>query len=313
MSRPSGFGQKGWREASVTADRSRVTSCSFLYRTLVRVVVGPEERAFDIHKELVCSKSAFFAAALREGVYPFLEGRTGRVLLPEQEASVFGHFVHWLYTGKLSGYCRARGSPSFRDLRAELAAKDEVFRRTRGLDALQGVQAARRALDRAAWEDAPPAHLVSLYILADVLQVSGLRDHILTFMVKAYLTQPRDAEHAWTSSYRSERLSEATLTLSRAYDRLPVAESGDRMRSFLVDLYVSESECLAQLGSDDILGTLNPAFLYRCLIETRRRRSLPDDQRGDLRDAATLCGYHLHDAGCSFTRERLRVLEHEAW
>ena len=69
------------------------------------MLVGPDERRFDVHKELLCSVSDFFSAALDGG---FQESEAGVVKLPEQDVKTFQYFMHWLYTGKLTGYLRPK-------------------------------------------------------------------------------------------------------------------------------------------------------------------------------------------------------------
>jgi len=85
--------------------------------------------------------SDFFSAALAGG---FKESEAGVVKLPEQDVETFQYFVHWLYTGKLTEYFRAKAGPSIQELMAE-AVKQENFYfgkdyRKRNNDAMYGSQ-----------------------------------------------------------------------------------------------------------------------------------------------------------------------------
>lgn len=73
---------------------------SFLYDSLVVVLVGPESQRFDLHKGLICARSDFFRAALN-GHFKEAEGK---IELPEQDPETFKYFVNWLYTDRLRGF-----------------------------------------------------------------------------------------------------------------------------------------------------------------------------------------------------------------
>nr|OQO18170.1 hypothetical protein B0A51_14102 [Rachicladosporium sp. CCFEE 5018] len=55
--------------------------------------------SYLVHKELLCSASPFFAAALNS---TFAEGLDQTVRLPEEKPEVFEWFLQWLYTGSLT-------------------------------------------------------------------------------------------------------------------------------------------------------------------------------------------------------------------
>ncbi|KAK3112819.1 hypothetical protein LTR53_010500 [Teratosphaeriaceae sp. CCFEE 6253] len=65
----------------------------------IDIIVGIERRVFLVHEQLLCSRSAFFQAALNK---EWKEGQKRKVELPEEDCSDFSRYVHWLYSGKLA-------------------------------------------------------------------------------------------------------------------------------------------------------------------------------------------------------------------
>ena len=59
-------------------------------------MVGTEERAFFIHKDLLCYYSSYFRGALNGN---FLEATTRKITLDDEKPNVFAKFAAWLYTG----------------------------------------------------------------------------------------------------------------------------------------------------------------------------------------------------------------------
>jgi len=66
------------------------------------VVVGPSEQPFLVHKDIICAKSKFFAAACSER---WVEGKEKKVTLPEAKASAFQSYLVWVYCGKVDVTC----------------------------------------------------------------------------------------------------------------------------------------------------------------------------------------------------------------
>ncbi|KAJ9610278.1 hypothetical protein H2200_005055 [Cladophialophora chaetospira] len=65
---------------------------------VVKVIVGPLQREFTIHKNLICATSDFFQAALTGG---FVEGAEQKVPLPEDDPQLFQVVYDWLCSGRL--------------------------------------------------------------------------------------------------------------------------------------------------------------------------------------------------------------------
>jgi hypothetical protein len=64
------------------------------FKNIITVLVGPDERGFILHQDLVCTKSKFFRAACSK---QWLEGQEKVVRLPEAKVAAFQMFCHWVY------------------------------------------------------------------------------------------------------------------------------------------------------------------------------------------------------------------------
>lgn len=73
-----------------------VFSCD--YTTTIKVLIGPGEQVFAVHKDVICAKSKFFKAACSE---PGENGQERTVRLPEVDSKVFQHYVDWAYGNTL--------------------------------------------------------------------------------------------------------------------------------------------------------------------------------------------------------------------
>ncbi|KAI9871210.1 MAG: hypothetical protein M1830_003196, partial [Pleopsidium flavum] len=190
----------------------------FLYRTVVKVLVGSEEKGFDLHRELLCSTSKFFAAAFGGR---FREAEVGVIKLPEQKVETFEYFVHWLYRSKLTGYFRAGTSPSIEELSTTAITKTNLFQTTVLLADLKAAGDSSNAAALAAFEDAPFHQVISLYILADALQICGLKDYIVSLLIKVYGIKPSCATRFWATARRPDPVPDPSLAINHAYERLP--------------------------------------------------------------------------------------------
>lgn len=72
---------------------------SFSKSGIVRIVVGKSETQFEVHKDLLITKSAFFRAALTSS---FPEAETNVINLPEDKVQVVQHFINWLHDKSLT-------------------------------------------------------------------------------------------------------------------------------------------------------------------------------------------------------------------
>lgn len=72
-----------------------------LYKTIVTIHVGSERQAFQVHRELLCYSSPFFAAAFDKD-HNFSESSSNSLAFPEIRAIDFEFLVQWLYSHSLA-------------------------------------------------------------------------------------------------------------------------------------------------------------------------------------------------------------------
>ncbi|KAL8910567.1 MAG: hypothetical protein Q9171_004149 [Xanthocarpia ochracea] len=72
-----------------------------LFKTILTVTVGEEKKSFLVHREVLCSVSPFFAAALKPS-YDFRESRSSNFHLPSARPIDFEYLVQWIYTRTLT-------------------------------------------------------------------------------------------------------------------------------------------------------------------------------------------------------------------
>ncbi|MCJ1415788.1 hypothetical protein MMC32_002121 [Xylographa parallela] len=92
-------------ESSLTTDvaesesqNSPIKRHKLIDDTIVTVIVGEKKRVFKIHKNLLCSSSEFFKAAL-DG--KFKEAEEREINLAEEDPQTFERVVFWMYSGSL--------------------------------------------------------------------------------------------------------------------------------------------------------------------------------------------------------------------
>lgn len=79
-----------------TMDSPPVESVSpNLTSAIVTIVIGPDQRLFAAHEDVLCH-SPFFASALRG---QFFESNSRRINLPDEEAEIFSCVLEYLYKG----------------------------------------------------------------------------------------------------------------------------------------------------------------------------------------------------------------------
>lgn len=69
----------------------------YLSGGIVKILVGPDAVKFDVHRELLCARSAYFSKALSE---PWEES-SGILKLPEGDVDLFRCILQWLYKENL--------------------------------------------------------------------------------------------------------------------------------------------------------------------------------------------------------------------
>lgn len=271
-----------------------MTSSSFLYDASVVVLVGPEKQRFNLHKGPICRSSAFFRAALN-GDFKEAEGV---VKLPEQCPSTFKYFVYWLYIGKLRGYHYPDTvQPKIADLEAAaFAAKAKG----NGFDPNNS---AYIAWSVARYRDAHLHELISLYCLADALQVVGLKDQIISLLIEVYGTNDENTPRGhvtlfWRSTFkRPTWMPSLAASINQAWDRLL---RGSLLHKVLMTLFCD--------GVDDVLDLMKDAefdyeFLTDCLNFLLHRPG-KNEWATQWRKHA-VCEFHEHDMECTYICRRI--------
>lgn len=107
---------------------------SYNYNDTISVLVGPEERSFVAHKDVICASSKFFKAACSTR---WTEGQEKVVRLPTVKPSVFEMYMDWLYFGEIAG--NATGSRLNPLIHLSLLGDmvDDRDLRNKAMDALQ--------------------------------------------------------------------------------------------------------------------------------------------------------------------------------
>ncbi|KAK4555426.1 hypothetical protein LTR86_007723 [Recurvomyces mirabilis] len=123
------------------------------YNDTIKVLAGSTEAPFTIHKDIVCAKSDFFAAACTG---TWRESTDGVVRLPTVEADIVKLYVHWCYANDIEvDVLEAVQMPS---------------------DKLVGHRDSRRRSTTQA--------LISLYVAANMLLDDHLKDCIMDEMIR---------------------------------------------------------------------------------------------------------------------------------
>lgn len=259
---------------------------SFLYDTIVTVLVGPEKDYFAIHKTLVCGQSDFFKAALTGN---FKEA-DGTIALPERDPATFKYFVYWLYTGSLRGlYYPETTKPTLAEiadkLRTEMASRD-----VSNVNHLRYDNAFRKAWEHAQCRDLPFTSLVSLYILADALQVQGLRDPIITALIEVYgLNTPwkKGANPYWDVD-QSDCLKRPTRSINMAWEAL---QNGSNLCKLLVQLFCDSTLHIARHCIEE---ELHPEFVI-AVGEEYAKRWFGNSPTSQWTTTGAICAFHEHD------------------
>ena len=161
-------------------------------------------------------------------------------------------------------------------------------------------------LHHAIFEDAPIRDLVSLYLLADVLQVRGLRDNIINLMVKIYGTEYFHTKTFWGPPRMLGILPEPTTIMNLAYERLP---STSKLRRFIVDFYLGHVDKETITLNRDLL---NPDFIFDCLLASYQGW-VDSSPKKDFHQASSICQYHEHDVECGLTTKDLTAIKLRFW
>lgn len=251
--------------------------------------MGPEGQEFNLHKELLCSVSDFFTAAFDGG---FKETEEGVLKLPDQSVETFKYFMHWLYKGKLTGYFRPFSSPPITHLETISNAYASVYESTKHFSALKAKNESYQELVLAIFEEAPFHQLVSLYVFAETLQVRGLKDNIVSLIVKVYGLESHRCQLFWPNRERLSSVPDPKHAINHAYRQLP---EKSLLKGVMVQLYRDWLN-FETINSDR--GSLEYDFVYDTLESFFRFWSCENSGPMLWMSESAICDYHEHDVPC---------------
>lgn len=199
--------------------RANRSSYEHDYNDVISVLVGQKEQPFTVHKDLMCAKSKFFAAACSER---WMDGKSKVVRLPESEAQVFQIYMAWLFTGNA---------------------------------AVEGI---KNTITEDEFSDANEQHtLIELYLLAQYLDDIKLRNQRVSVLIKRSLvwkTMPylTDLKVVWDSTtpgclLRKMFVDKAVSALSRNHtvEGMTAYPAG-----LIVELAVALMQRIPTIGKD---------------------------------------------------------------
>lgn len=196
-----------------------------------------------------------------------------------------------MYTRRLAGF-HDTTPPSLRQ--TKVAADEEAKRRglKGGADALPWNNPLRLRRDLANYCDLPLLLLVKLYVLADVLQVPGLQDMVITCI--HYIYHPACGESAFwrQGDDRPAGLENPVESINLVWAMTP---ERSLIRMLLVRMVSGLVRDVYETPFDE---TLDPEFV-REVSQTILGRFKEGKERGDWEGLdMAICDFHTHDAGC---------------
>ena len=226
------------------------------------------------------------------------------------------YFVHWHYTGNVDGYFRSKTVPTIKEIKTMLKKEKVALRSiyddedhgtsdpdsdtdsmSRGVeDALnrdhQDLGEIKLALAFARFRDFPFDKAILLYLLADVLQVRGLKDQITTKMIEVYHGKElfKATHKSWgaKSPPRPNWLPDPIPSINLAWRMLP---EHSHLRRLLLSLFVSHVHNLKLLFSGEALD-------YDFLVEAYTSRDKGFNYLWRLDEDRVDCEFHERDVPC---------------
>lgn len=224
---------------------------------MITVVIGPTEQNFEVDKALLCSKSGYFEKVCKDD--------TSIIILPHQDVSTFQYFLYWLYNQRLLGFHNSGLSPeSLLEISVARAFADMVWE---GEDTVENLKNARRVREeegKALIRCYPLEQLIGLYILAEELQVHGLKDKIIAAIAAIYAKNRNSSVNAstayWSYDWGITDKAGPVAAVNLAYEKLPGTSVLKRM---LVLIYVK----MVRIDCKEVRNHFNPEFLCDVLAE----------------------------------------------
>ena len=265
---------------------SGLLAISFLYKDIVIVLVGSAAERFEIHKGLIC-QYPFFRAAF-QGNFQESEG-TLRLL--ELDPAAFRYFVYWLYKGRLDGFHYPSTTQlSLSALRREW--REQVFKMDLSERGVTTLSNKRQLYTCAQYKDAPFDALIKLYLLADYVQVPGIKDQVINSLIDVYAnSDPLQPDDIWLccNNDRPTWTPNPVSAINLAWRSLPPESN---LCKLLTALFCDNVMYRAKELQED--EKLDSDFLNTVFQEAQLRRCTG---RGDTdwSEPKNVCHYHDHD------------------
>ena len=228
---------------------------------MVTIYVGPERKAFRVHKEVACLYSPVLKAAFNSN---FIEGQTQTYTLEGFDDSAFQLVVQWMYRQSITPPATEEETTSIRDM-------DRSARTTRDSEILRKIVRY-------------PRDLVSTWLTADYLQIPRLQNYIVDQMeqlswfqmIAVYSLDFLYEKVSRGAAIRELILEQCVRVISaKYYERNPEWFS----KEFLLD-YVIQGKRLLKKKQDE----LDP---FRDRAEFKRRFHVPEEGNDSLRKETT--------------------------
>ncbi|KAL8650750.1 MAG: hypothetical protein Q9226_005008 [Calogaya cf. arnoldii] len=263
----------------------------FPFDDTITVYVGPDNQRSSVHKRLVC-QFPFFEAAFKGN---FQESAAGTLKLPEHDPAIFRFFVYWLYTGKLDECELEQPGKHHPHLAAKLDERlaERHFQHYTLLT----------------YRDAPFDVMIGLYLLAEYLQVPGLRDEIVNVLVDVYAFSCDEFDGVSTSFWRWRNYSRPHWALDPvpAINAACKSSSNPKLCGLLVTLFCDNVILYAEEVQEN--EQLDARFLSAAFT-TAQERWLRASKRTKWTTPDSLCPYHIHDNNtCKVHNEKIAKLK----
>jgi hypothetical protein len=206
-----------------------LTTDSYLTSPVITVIVGPNDQdsekpcsqTFFVHKDLITSRSCFFAKALKDytgsksveddGGVSWLEGKEGVVRMPEDEPEVFANYVQLLYHGVI---------PIYDELEQAVASNTLA----KGITSEQkSAEHLKQAVASAAQQEYNT--LAKIYVLCEKIQDTATKRLVFAAFIEATTKKRVDTRRHYLDSRAIRFIYAGTL-------------ASDPLRTFVADCYV---------------------------------------------------------------------------
>jgi hypothetical protein len=212
---------------------------------MVEVIVGLDDdyKAFFAHRDLITSRSRFFAKALTtyeedgEGNILWAEGEDGIVKLPKDDKEVFADYLHLLYQETVPVRAKVKNADALspKDLsRAVIDAVDEEF-----------------------------TALSKLYVFCEKVRDTQGKALVIAAFVQAAQIEREDGFRQHPGQGPVNIIYEGTM-------------EGDALRKFCVDVYVlvGHGTWFKDHGAEDY----HREFMFDVMVEVLKTRKRPADK-----------------------------------